>query len=182
MKNATCLTLCSYLLSISVAGSILPVFADKLSSLNKGDTIWLAKPNFSQLNLSPLSGLFANSLKRWPLFPRGLLSQRKVETTASSLVVSRSYQNHQHEAVSNQLTDVGRGDSARVGDDSESVDVWQIGCTVLCTSVLGQEHNLIDWVRQWSMIRTTVHTHDPFRSFVESMEEEWSIRHAVLFP
>ncbi len=87
------------ILSLSVAGSILPVFADKLSSLNKGDTIWLAKaePNFSQLNLS---GLSSNSLKRRPLFPRGVPSQRKVETTASSLVVSRSYQNHQHNAVS----------------------------------------------------------------------------------
>ncbi len=50
------------------------------------------------------------------------------------IVVPGSYQNYQNGAVSNQLTEAGRGiERECVWGDIESVDVWQSGCTIICT-------------------------------------------------
>ncbi len=45
----------------------------------------------------------------------------------------RRLPNDQNGAVSNQLTNVRREEESVGGDDSDLLNVWQSGCTVLCT-------------------------------------------------
>ncbi len=102
----------------------------------RGRLYWLTN---SDLHYEPKCRVGVAGLSQWVQLYTGanisfadpyLTYGRGLEANANAIVVSVRYQKYQNGAASNQLTDECKGVWWRV--DSESVDVWQRGVTVLC--------------------------------------------------